>query len=420
MNTAKTNPSFGNNNSDNSRRRRSLAQARWNLLRRAIRHHETSVVQIKADNHNHDQNNDSEDDAVVDDNNNHHQQHRPYSSIHQFPGFAMLQEEEIEVEPREDEKEKDDYCVKRYTIPTHHHPDDKDAIVILTRERSKKPISLREMAIREIDNTGNICVWDSAKTLAWALQSSSSSPPPTSILEVGAGMAGIAALSMIVQQQQQQQQQSDSVSPLQLLRHVTITDGNEDCIRNNQACVQLMKEAGLISPEASNCTVECHRLVWSIDPPPGMVDLQPQSQPVQRADWVLVADCTHYENYHAALLWTLITHTRHIIWMCQPNRGRSWQKFEHLIQAVNQHHPTTTTESSSSTTTTSSLPLLEIQECHHPEIEAKHEEFCHRYPDVYNPDIHRPRIFRMQKLRSETEVDRLLILEYIREQHKRK
>jgi hypothetical protein len=61
---------------------------------------------------------------------------------------------------------------------------------------------------------------------------------------------------------------------------------------------------------------------------------------------------------------------------------------------------------------------LEIQGCHYPEIEAKHEEFCLRYPNIYNPDIHRPRIFRLQKLRSETENDRIAIQEYVRDNTK--
>jgi len=273
------------------------------------------------------------------------------------------------------------YCIREYQLPNNHHK-------ILTRERksSNTKLSLQELVSHHtnagVDNTGNICVWDCALTLAWALQHEQDALSFRTVLELGAGMAAITALSLAVANNA-----GDGTS-----RKIYITDGHADCVLNNRVNMRLMMQ----QQQQPGATIDCRQLLWTTDV--GSTSLA--------ADLVVVADCTHFQEYHAALFWTAVSHTgfdHGQIWMCQPDRGNSLQRFLTLIEVVNRSN-------------LANGPLLQVTERHYDELDAKHQTFA----DVddnnhYDPNLHRPRIFVLTKLRDATEDDRLCAIQHCQE-----
>jgi hypothetical protein len=345
-----------------------------------------------------------------------------------------------------------DYTVQRYTIPSVAPPPPKppkqqahkhnNVVIVLTRERRspRRPTitnnhhprqrrsqqqqqQLRELTSHVhhdgIDNTGNICVWDCERTLTWAvlLQSHCFSdhgptvvvhPPDRTpndatgtrrddsfvVLELGSGMAALAALSLAAQWSNNSQIPGlvHIASPM----HVYITDGHDDSVFNNQVNVRLMQSAGLLPNK--HVSIECRKLRWTIEEAQSNGFCLPMS-----AHITLVSDCTHFVEYHAELYWTAIHHTRvgGQIWMCQPHRGDSWLRFVHLVHHVNDQDDAM------------AQPLVSLVEpmdiAQH--LQSRHEEF-QRESSVYNANIHRPHVFILTKLREATESDRVCVLQY--------
>jgi hypothetical protein len=320
-----------------------------------------------------------------------------------------------------------EYTLQWYTIPTLTKPN----VAVLTRERrSQRPRTTHRRLLHEltsqvhhdgIDNTGNICVWDCERTLTWAVLQShgfnhcpvvhpdhttdilndSTRCDPFVVLELGSGMAALAALSLAVRWSNHSQSQSppgcsapNDASPKM---HVYITDGHDDSVFNNQVNVRLMQSAGLLNHFVS---VECRKLLWTIE-------AQSHGLPVA-AHVTLISDCTHFVEYHAELYWTAVHHTRvgGQIWMCQPHRGDSWWRFAHLIQHVNARD-------------SMAQPLVSLVEpadiAQH--LQSRHEEF-QRESSVYNANIHRPHVFILTKLREATESDRVCVLQYQHGSHR--
>jgi Lysine methyltransferase len=317
-----------------------------------------------------------------------------------------------------------EYTVKRYSIPNTPTSNARPVTVLTRERRSQRPSTVqRKRLLHEltsqvhhdgVDNTGNICVWDSERTLTWAvvLQSHCAnhhcpivpSPDGTAVVpsettrkshplvvvELGSGMAALAALSLAVQWSQSQDSVKDDAPPKM---HVYITDGHDDSVFNNRVNVRLMQAAGLLN--TNHVLVQCRKLLWTIQ-----AQSQGDDSPMS-AHMTLVSDCTHFVEYHAELYWTAVHHTRvgGQIYLCQPHRGDSWARFVQLIQAVNARdmaHPL--------------LSLVEpVDIAQH--LQSRHEEF-ERESSVYNANVHRPHVFILTKLREATECDRECVLQY--------
>lgn len=350
---------------------------------------------------------------------------------------------------------------------------------VWTRQRITFRPSLAELVSHhqhqaQVDNTGNVCIWDAEKTLAWVLLQTvhgschtgrddtlvlPSPPPPTTVLEVGVGMAGLAGLCLVAT--------TPSIQTLYL------TDGHDACVQNNRVHVRLRQAAAaaaLATANASsfstttapnNGTIECHKLLWncsSFDPwtnhrnvvstmsssassstttntttstratgsvvpnhPP------PRRQPWLLADWTLVSDCTHFQEYHAALFWTVVQHTRvgGLIWLCQPDRGTSLQRFLTLVQAVNHQESVLAQAENQAEEQSPAIPLVTIlPERHYPHIDEIHAQLMRdkendsNSNNCYDPNIHRPRIFVLQKEREATDRDRLAAIRHMTERDK--
>jgi predicted nicotinamide N-methyase len=266
-----------------------------------------------------------------------------------------------------------------YLIVEYPIPDTNQSIFIRQRNRSRAKLSVAELASHRfhdgVDNTGNVCIWDAEKTLAWVLlqeHQQGRMKHVKIVTELGVGMAGLAALAC--------------ASLSDELEEVYLTDGHIDCVQNNQLNAFLWK---LQNPEKSS-RMHGMQLLWTTD-----TNKAAQSHRPPPANWTLVSDCTHFQEYHAALFWTLVqcTHVGGTIWMCQPNRGQSWARFCQLVVHVNLHG-------------TVSSPLLSLQEQRYSTLDIMHEQFVQHSDLRYDPNIHRPRVFCLVKLREATEHDR--------------
>ncbi|CAB9508134.1 Calmodulin-lysine N-methyltransferase [Seminavis robusta] len=269
---------------------------------------------------------------------------------------------------------------------------DDNSTLLLTRERlGTTKTSLQELVSHHhhdgIDNTSNVCVWDCEKTLAYTLMKhlalqqplpwwnhDDDNNNPLHILELGAGMAGLAGLSLAQTLQQR--------NPKKQLR-LWLTDGHPQAAKNNQVHAHLMQ---LRFPNNAP-VVKCLVLPWSMDPPR-------EEERIPPCHVALVSDCTHFQEYHGHLLLTLVygVAIHGCIYMCQPNRGNSLVRFLNVVRA-----------------TGSAEPLLSLEWIEIPEIENDTES-----PTThYDPSIHRPRLLLLRKLRAVEEADRELVRKHM-------
>jgi Lysine methyltransferase len=275
-----------------------------------------------------------------------------------------------------------------------------DPAFLYTRERlATTRTSLQELVSHHrhegLDNTGNVCVWDSEKTLAYCLLKylashnltwllpSDQCQSPVNILELGAGMAGLAGLSLAQAMQQ--------ANPEKKFR-VWLTDGHPQAAQNNRVHAHLMQvrlQTGSRNP------VKCTTLPWSIDPPQRASRDDPPPCHI-----VLVSDCTHFQSFHAHLFFTLAYGVRvnGCIHMCQPHRGNSLQRFLDIVQL------TANKAEGTDTTPLFSMEWLEIPELDHMKSDNGTSN-AH-----YDPNIHCPRWLLLRKLRDVQERDRDLVL----------
>jgi hypothetical protein len=303
-----------------------------------------------------------------------------------------------------------------------------------------------------IDNTGNICVWDCEKTLAWVLlqqlQLLSVTAPVTApcvLTELGAGMVGLAGLLLVAaaSESASPSRSNNNTNKTNSIQELYLTDGHIDSVHNNRVHVRLGQAAAgqslrsseetstsSILPSKStftDCRVNCSVLKWSIDKNKNYCNTATANavatvdtvRPPPPADWTLVSDCTHFEEYHSQLFWTLVQSTcqNGSIWMCQPNRGKSLERFLDLVRAVNVNvndNDNTNHDDDNHDKTTSTTPLLHVQEQHYETLRAKHEQLVLQ-DKTYDPNIHRPRVFCLRKLRAETEQDRLAAIRHVQE-----
>lgn len=253
---------------------------------------------------------------------------------------------------------------------------------IWTREPRKTRLSLEDLVSHRttgVDNTGNICVWDSERTLAYLLYNHLADVPglnsPQNILELGTGMAGLAAVSLGLRlAQQSNKNQAKSIN-------IILTDGHCDGVKNNSINQHLTKifSSTQDHPYHSLC-VSTDVLLWTTSPKANLESLQ---------DIVLVSDCTHFQNFHSALAVTMLRSLRvgGTAIFCQPNRGDSLENFCTLLK-IPQNHGLTT-----------------LNWWTHPCLEESHKQAQNAYLDVYDPNLHRPKLLLVTKLRELTDSD---------------
>ncbi|EQC37582.1 hypothetical protein SDRG_05178 [Saprolegnia diclina VS20] len=184
-----------------------------------------------------------------------------------------------------------------YTLPSG------GASILLHQRRETAHVSLHELAIRDVDNTGNIRTWPSEDiALRYLLRTlPSRTGGPARVLELGAGMCGVAGFALA------------AACASDVVASVTITDGNQMCVENLTR-IASMNRSRLGRP------VETALLQWSRH-------LSPPSSPL--FDVIVASDCVFFEAYHDDLLHTLRTllAVDGVATFVQPTRGGSLDRF---------------------------------------------------------------------------------------------
>lgn len=263
---------------------------------------------------------------------------------------------------------------------------------IWTREPRETRLSLEDLVSHRrtgVDNTGNVCVWDSERTLTYLLyycydDFSCLKSPPSRILELGTGMAGLAAVALgmrIVQNHTI----NDESSKIQ----VTLTDGHPEGVHNNKVN-QLLTQLSISSDDNAShhpynsLSISEQVLLWTTDLEDSSSDAA--ALILQQQDVVLVSDCTHFQKFHAALAVTTLRSLRvgGVAMFCQPTRGDSLDNFCKLITTTN---------------------LVSLEWWSHPILTTKDEQATKQYPELYDRNLHCPKVLLVRKLRDLTEGD---------------
>jgi hypothetical protein len=300
-----------------------------------------------------------------------------------------------------------DFGIKAYRCPSECGDGDDDScaipnVVVVTyiHERRRRRTTLQDLVRHRttgIDNTGSVCVWDAAQTLAWYLcctrhalfleqtttvnnaNQLEQDQLPT-VLELGAGMAALSSLMILKHLDERYKKKVK----------VVISDGQPECVENNKInCLLLESEL--------RSRVECVLLPWSLS----VSDTMPSIQ----ATATLIADCTHFDQYHGELLWTMLYHTAvgGTIYLCQPRRGKSWSMFAALMEAVNRH--------AAGTVTAAPSPIVLVQQVALAELDVKRDAYeSQSSTNGFRSDVHHPFLYRVKKLRTETENDKQSIV----------
>ncbi|KAG7370177.1 hypothetical protein IV203_027923 [Nitzschia inconspicua] len=316
-----------------------------------------------------------------------------------------------------------------------------DSLLLFTREPNDHPrLSLQDLVSHRrnqgVDNTGNICVWDSEKTLTYLLwnhwtdleshvfltngndsKHRSFYPPNESfrILELGTGMAGLSAITLgmyLVQAAPAAALSFQNIRKHQI--QVTLTDGNATGVHNNKINQYLMEtynstlQRNNKNEETSPyhaLDVTCQQLLWTTDMENPSTPLSSTSIP-HPSNIVLISDCVHFQNFHASLAMTTLRNLciGGIAIFCQPTRGDSLSNFCRLLDAV-------TTTTTSTTCGGSDDALVQWQWWEPSILQEKHVQAKVHYPTVYDESLHRPKVLIMTKLRDMVEGDRLVLIQ---------
>lgn len=266
---------------------------------------------------------------------------------------------------------------------------------IWTREpqEGSRRLSLNDLVSHRktgVDNTGNVCVWDSERTLAHllyhhyndfrALRQAS----PRRILELGTGMAGIAAIALGLRLVQQEHNGCQSEV------QVMLTDGHPDGVLNNRINQMLTKLSTCKDNKHPYHALDVSEqlLLWTADLEPSVSS----SQLYSYYDVVLVSDCTHFQEFHAALAITTLRSLRvgGVAIFCQPTRGDSLDNFYDVLLT---------------TTKDVTTGLVNLEWWTHTVLSDQEAQAREKYPGVYDVDLHCPKILVVKKLRELTRED---------------
>lgn len=267
-------------------------------------------------------------------------------SIHRHTGIHVLSKRDLSaadivqlgfVAEEQRKKEEEKYCYVAYSM--HEYP----SSPIYLRIRLNTSVDVHELSpAAAVDNTGNICIWNSEELLGYvackavlgnaplipssclsftlSLSSSSSSSStstspisPIRIIELGAGQSGLAAL-MVAQALRRTGRAYD----------ICITDGNDRCA--SELHTQLSLNASqLVDNSSMQYNVQTKCMIWNS---------QDKYEEMGRYDWIIAADCLFFQDYHVDLLHVLSTllSLNGIIWLLAPGRGKTAEKFMGLVE----------------------------------------------------------------------------------------
>ena len=330
------------------------------------------------------------------------------------------------------------------THPIHFH-------TVWTREPREARLSLDDLISHRknngVDNTGNICVWDSERTLSYLLyhhigdfftlkpfgshnrmstihadifkdekmqsHAGDRNGSKIHILELGSGMAGLSAMALgfrlaihqnfeggkLIVDDRNENKVSKRYKRIQIM----LTDGNPSGVKNNAVNQYLTKlnsemrwkKTGKYSPYL-DLDIHCETLLWT-------TDLDVEKNSINDQDIVLGSDCVHFQNFHAALAITALRHlrVRASAIFCQPSRGQSLKNFYNLLITATLDKETSGSDS-----------LLTCRWISHPIIDEKHHEASLKYKNVYDKDLHKPKILVVTKLRELTKKDQICFMSY--------
>ena len=320
------------------------------------------------------------------------------------------------------------------------------------RNQNKVKLSLSDLISHRynqgVDNTGNICVWDSEKTLSYLLchhwedfhintidsvmnssNDNSTAGQRVRILELGTGMAGLSGVALglrlastsnkLMVSMHPQSPSSTSVKHKKII-DVLLTDGNPASVKNNMinqhltslyasAQQQLDRQNQQVADNGqcngsqllhpySCLDVKCQKLLWTTDLPE-----YDTVSTISSYDVILVSDCTHFQNFHAALAVTTLRSLKvgGTAIFCQPSRGKSLENFCRMMETPPKNSHEGDDDNSGPLLSTRWFPQS------HPILEEKHEEALRKYSgtDVYDESLHRPKIWIVTKLREITSGD---------------
>lgn len=252
------------------------------------------------------------------------------------------------------------------------------------REPRENLVSLSDLVSHRntgVDNTGNVCIWDSELTLSYLLYNHSSELPclrdvnlseDFGILELGTGMAGLAAYALGLRLIPRERPPSRIT--------LTLTDGHPSCVQNNRINHFLTALALGTSSPYQRLRISAQTLLWTNEDTCVLSGTQ---------DIVLVSDCTHFQTFHSALAITTLRCLKvgGSAVFCQPNRSDSLDNFVNMV-----------TESRVD-------GLVSIQWWSHSIVESAHSKAKEEYPALYDDNLHHPRILIVTKLRQLTSAD---------------
>jgi predicted nicotinamide N-methyase len=202
------------------------------------------------------------------------------------PGFGLFKQTIHEITDT-------DYQVE-YILPEGSSVQD---VVLQVRLLKPQKFNLAKYKQHEFTgflNTGLMNVWEASHVLAHVLKFNSKLSNAI-ILELGGGMAAVSSLIL---------------SKYHTRSRFIATDGNPDCVANIQRNIQ-------------GKPVVAQHLIWG-------------TQTIaNKADVIIVADCTYDDAFHRNLLDSIEQNLspRGTAFLVAPNRGGSLQRFTSLVQS---------------------------------------------------------------------------------------
>lgn len=365
-------------------------------------------------------------------------------SIHKFAGFQILDRNELS---ETESKLLSESCnldvipathvIAEYKIPvmskilgTNFEP----ILKVRTTERKIVKHDIKELVSHQVygvDNTGNTRVWDSSNVLAYLIMSEkklvhhsiemakrntdeddfySNNVPfigledilslascktiaepqgKLRVLELGAGMAGLPALSLLSLESFRYKEKLDNIPKIE----VCLSDGHPLCVENNKICAKLTHNLGRACCEKhlwksdDEGLKECESLLTSID----HIYDTPEGSKGRNFDLIVVSDCTHFIEFHTDLAATIgrLLRIQGKCIMCQPHRGKSLMKFIRIAESINYGKKSC------------SGPLfkIELHDIFNEKIYDMHKQYVVQLENIYEPNIHRPLLLTLTKLR---------------------